>query len=765
MPVTLVSNLYTDVYGNTSSYYKANSGDTVSVKHTISTEIFVRSTQSNSMSMNAIDGTIIQSQGSFIDEGFRAGQTYTFKDVNNSNVVTATYTGTIISVTDLQLVVTGLPNVNNSSSQGSIWCIFVEQTRKSIELALNYVENENPNPSLESLIDGETTRFVYNSVDSLTVSSQANLTQVGKKSGGYAVSNCKIKRIADTVNPYGFTHNRQNFEITYDIIFIGAFVEDAFVGVNCLKLFSKLQFKVNVGETFGVTTINIQDKADTGWFDTGFNSEISNVTSYTTDANELYYNEGKNIIFTITTNTTSISTVQIGGCYITLDENLNLNKAESQESYLPFVKSPLWNATNIDDYVDSSADYFTIALRDFSYVDAGGTRTFTIEIEFLPAYGLLNRFGSFIEGRGDSDRLFYIWCKVGNTNVLVYGNQLEYKQPVGVLITPDFSAYVNHDNNQLFKDLSEPTQNLDINVHDNIAVICDFNLSTDNTLGNVIGKIVCFNNADSSEFVLDSITYDCSNQDPNNWVELSQNLSYSLPLSSNKQVSYLALKNAVDRGDYTLRLYYPFMVRWEDYLTEFEANNYFKSQNKANKNWVNYQTSTYELRFKLEIERNGVYDYFYKDLVIYDYDDSTITSNIKIYDSTGTKEYNTIIQGNIYLIKATHVHPTSWSGYPWGDITIEPQNGKPMQLMSTEIDCDKNNALYGINNDRLQYTLVSSNTIELTCLFDSNKVNSKFMITSKISEDGQDNNHLEETKLMEDGTIKLMEDLTTKITD
>ena len=251
MPVTLVSNLYTDIYGNTSSYYKANSGDTVSVKHTISTEIFVRSTQSNSMSMNAIDGTIIQSQGSFIDEGFRAGQTYTFKDVNNSNVVTATYTGTIISVTDLQLVVTGLPNVNNSSSSGSIWCIFVEQTRKSIELALNYVENDNPNPSLESLIDGETTRFVYNSVDSLTVSSQANLTQVGKKSGGYAVSNCKIKRIANTVNPYGFTHNRQNFEITYDIIFIGAFVQDAFVGVNCLKLFSKLQFKVNVGETFG----------------------------------------------------------------------------------------------------------------------------------------------------------------------------------------------------------------------------------------------------------------------------------------------------------------------------------------------------------------------------------------------------------------------------------------------------------------------------------------------------------------------------------
>lgn len=735
MPVTLVSNLYTDVYGNTSSYYKANAGDTVSVKHTISTEIFVRSTQSNQMSMNAIDGTIIQSQGSFIDEGFRAGQTYTFKDVNNSNVVTATYTGTIISVTDLQLVVTGLPNVNNSNSQDSIWCIFVEQIRKSIEIALNYVENDNPNPSLESLIDGETTRFVYNSVDSLNVSSQANLTQVGKKSGGYAVSNCKIKRIADTVNPYGFTHNRQNFEITYDIIFIGAFVEDAFIGVNCLKLFSKLQFKVNVGETFGVTTINIQDKADTGWFDTGFNSEISNVTSYTTDANELYYNESKNIIFTITTNTTSISTIQIGGCYITLDENLNLNKAESQESYIPFVKSPLWNATNINDSINSSADYFTIALRDFSYIDAGGNRTFTIEIEFLPSYGTLNRFGSFIEGRGDSDRLFYIWCKVGNTNVLVYGNQLEYKQPVGVLITPDFSAYINHDNNQLYKDLSVPTENLDINVHDNIAVICDFDLSTNNNLGNVIAKIVCFNNADNSEFVLDSITYDCSNQDPNNWVELSQNLSYSLPLSSNKQVSYLALKNAVDLGDYTLRLYYPFMVRWENYLTEFEANNYFKSQNKATKNWVNYQTGTYEIRFKLEIERNGVYDYFYKDLVIYDYDDSTITSNIKIYDSTGTKEYNRIIQGNIYLIKATHVHPTSWIGTPWGDITIEPENGKPMQLMSTRIDCDKNNALYGINNDTLQYTLISSNTIELTCLLDTNKVNSKFTITSKISED------------------------------
>ena len=133
MPIKLVSKSYTDIYGNSSSNYKANAGDKIISKLTISSDIYVRSDNQNSMSFDKVDGILKQSQGDFLELGFRKGMTIYWKDINNSNVVTSSWSATIDDVYPLYIVISGgsLPNVNNSSSQGSIWFLYSNSTSLS----------------------------------------------------------------------------------------------------------------------------------------------------------------------------------------------------------------------------------------------------------------------------------------------------------------------------------------------------------------------------------------------------------------------------------------------------------------------------------------------------------------------------------------------------------------------------------------------------------------------------------------------------------
>jgi len=767
MPILLTNKEYTDIYGNVSTYYKANAGDTISVKYSLSTEIFARSTTTNSWNIDALQKTITQSQGSFLNEGFRVGQTYKLVAVNNSNANTGVTTGTILAVSDLSIKISDHPSVNNwNSGSDSILCLYVEQARKSIELGLNFVDNILQTPSLSSLLDGETNRFVANNLDSLSVGSSLSLTQVGKKSGGFTIASPSIKRIADTVNPYViFTHNIQNWEVTFDITFIGMFDETWFTGQNCLKLYSRLDFKVNQGETFGVTTIEIKDGADTGFFETGFNTEASNIISTTSDATELFYNKTNTITFEIVANDTSIDDIQIGAMYVQLDEDYNSNKPLPQDSYLPFATSPLWNATNIGDDFSSNVFPYFLTLNDFSYTDAGSERTFAGEIQFDPVYANPNGFGKFIEAKGETERLLYIWVKVGNTNTLLFGNQMTFEMPVGIQITPELSVLVNHDQNLDFSDLSIPSSNSDFNLEDDIAYISDILIYEADVNQSVEVKVVATNGVD--EFDLESVLFDLSAQDLNNFIPTYLSVTNNLPTSSAKKKAYLIEKTALTSGVMKLRLYFPFLIHWEYWIDQLNTTAYFKKENTNTKNWYNYQDSPWVLKVKVEISRNGVADYFYKNFTIKNYDDSTVVSDIKIYEYPSMTQVSGLKKNTLMYIEAIHTFPANYSGFPYGQITIEPKQSAPRYVLSTEIDRDNTNPLKGISyTPRLDMTFTSSTIITLSCLLDMNKLQgSNYCITSKISEEGTDNNHVEFDKITEDDIQKVTEDLINKITD
>lgn len=740
MPIKLVSNSYTDIYGNASSSYKANAGDKIVSKLTISSDIYCRSGNSNSFNFDRLDGIFSQSQGDFIESGFRAGQTFYWKDVNDSNVIQGDFTGTIDKVEPLYMVLSGtLPNANNASSNGSIWLLYTNDTHDEIELGLNFIDSSNPSSTANSLIDGEVSRFVYKGLTALSVSSTANLTQVGKKSGQFAVTTTTIKRLADSTNVYVTGRSVRNYEVSFTTIFVGVLFPDLFVGKNYLKQYALLEFKVVQSETYKPTQIAINDACDTGWFDEGYNTEIPLVLSATSDASALYYNSLNTIVANIQVAGTTLTQVEIGGIYSTLDDTYNLNQQKDQSYKLSLVKTGLINASNIGNTFNASGDTpYRLTLTAFSYVDGGGNRTFTITFTLDPTYST-NAFQNFIDGRGDSDRLFYLWIKAGNTNSLIFGSQLEYKFAVGVEITPTLTRLFNHSYNLDYSDLTTPTNCIDFNVEDDLGFIADFELLEADVNQNVKASIVVRNSVTAQEFELESIDFDLTNEDLTYFTNQTLPVNNNLPQASLKKTAYLMQKVALSGGVMSVRVYYPFIIRWEYWEDLIFTNPYFSSQGKDNHKWFNFQSGDWSVKVKVEIQRNSVSDWFYKNFTFKTYDDSTSTCTITLFDFSDMSALTSLREDTQILIRATHVTASgNWLNDVYGEITIEAKESQPRWLMTTEYDAstDSTNPLYGVIDEQLTTSGVSTNTIIFECLLDTTKVTSgNLCITSKISEE------------------------------
>ena len=767
MGIKLTQSKFTDIYGNITNEFKANAGDLINIEHTFESEISFVSSIENQITINNIESKVLRANGSFLNDGFRVGQTYTLYDVNNSNTINATYTGTILSVTDLEMKLTGLPNVNNfSNGTSSIVVILSNGDYNSVNFAFNFVDNELPktsSPSLESYIDQETSRFSVNGLSGLAIGSSLTLSQVGKKSGQFTITNIQITRLANIVNPYtAFTSNKKQYKISMNVLFTGMYSPDSFIGAKCLKYYSKTSFKVFATENLSPSIIEFNEDANTGLWNEGFNADQANST-YSLGIDSLFFNTTNTFTITATSLTSlGINSVELGAMYLTLDDDFNKNKEESQDEILPLLKTGLINATNINDsWVSTTSKEFEITLNDFSITDLGGVRTYSLEFILNPFYSNPNGFGKFIEDRGELDREFLIWLKVGNTNRLLFDSQLLFDEPVGQPFTPITANYINHDNNidykQVISVLNNKSNN-DFNLEDDITHISEFSLFSTDVNETINAKVVVVNISNDFEFVLDKVSFDLTDVDLQYFINQVAPLTNNLPDSSRKKEAFLYERSGLSGNEMEVRLFYPIVIDWRYWEEVLTTHPFFVSQNKNNSNWLNYQSLPWKVFVKIEIKRNGVIDYYYQPLDFKDYDDWSGISTIELFDATGATQYSNIQENMTMMIKATHIFPSNYFGNPWGMITIEPKESSPRYILSTEIDrTQTENPLVGIAlQQRCDIEFYSANTIILRAYVNTNLLDgSNFCITSKISEDGQENNNPELNKLTEDNQDKI----------
>jgi hypothetical protein len=780
MPIILQDSIFTDSYNQQFKVFTANAGDSTTCKFTVLEDISIITTSTTFFNINSLDRTIALSgnNASFLKEGFRVGDTIKFNSFDGNDKLVVDRTTTILSLTDTLLNYSSdIGLFHGFANSSTTWLIYKSTTRDSFNLSLNFIPDSNntDTQSLGSLIDSEETRFgtQTSSLNVLPVNGVTNLISSGKKSGNFAVTDAKVTRKANITRissaPLFVT---KKYEIEFRIVNPNILFSTRFKANNCLKLVASMKFSLSDTDSLP-TELYYRNNANTGWFDEPYNSgtPYSELTSLTMPT--LYYNvdSTNSINFNATvknSNFTIYNGFEIGACYVTLSD-YNKNKKDNQSVLLSYgsykytygavLPTPSLDCIvkiDLNSVVDTTvgADKISVINGDI-YFDA--TKT------------------AFFEGKTESDRRLIIWVKSANVNHIIYDGLLQKKMPVGKEITPITNYYIQENNNTTYADVTQTPANsqspYSCNIQDNVNLFSDFTLLKSDVNSSITAKIVAVKGdltAILDEFVLDEMAFGLNQQDWDVWGTLYSDRQYNLPSASSKKQGFLKLKATVDANTKSFRLSYPVMINWRYWLNEPNASNIFIGNNTNNKNWRNYSKDTlsYKTYYKLEIERNGVFDFKYQLISFWEYNETGVfTSTIQIYDADTNTELTSMIIGKKIKIKATHVYNINFINTGWGDIMIETTESNPSWLLSSVVPHQTNtqNPLYPITGTTATYTTVNATTRTIECYLDTSKlVGTSFTISSKICDEAIV--IVQETfKITEDGVDKFTENSLNKI--
>lgn len=781
MPITLINSTFTDSFNQTFKVFTANAGDKTTCKFTVLEDISIITTPTVFFNINSLVKSITLSgnNASFIKEGFRVGDIIIFNAFDGNDALVINKTTTIVSLSDTELIYSsdiGVFHGNPNSS--TTWLIYKITTRSSFNLSLNFIADSNnvATPSLGSLIDGQETRLGLASNISLNVLAVNDFTTLvpsGKKSGSFAISNYKITRKANVnriANAPSFVTKK--YEIEFVIENPNILFEEKFKGSNCLKLVALMKFSLNQNDNTP-TELYYNSNANTGWFDEPYNAGTANSELTQYNIPTLYYNNvgiANQVAFSFALRNFDYLVYdgfEIGASYVTLSD-YNKNKKDDQSTLLFSGTNKYVYNGSLPTSLNCVAD---ISLTTVTNTDFNGYRLSVVNgnISFSQFYS------DFFDGRNEDDRRIIIWVKCGNVNHILFDGDLQKKMPVGIEITPVTNFYTQENNNSTYADVTQtPSNSLSpytCNIQDNVNLFSEFQLKKTDVNTSVIASIVAVkevNNEIVDEFTLDEMSFGLSQQNWDVWGTLYSDRQYNLPNASSKKQGFLKLKNVVDANTKVFRLSYPVMINWRYWLTETNASSIFIGNQTNNKNWRNYSLDSlgYNTYYKLQIERNGVFDYKYQIISFWNYDETGVfTSTIQLFDADTNAVLTSMVLGKKIKVKATHIYNKIFEYDGWGDIMIETTESNPSWLLSSIVPHQTNtqNPLYPITGTTATYTIVNATTRTIECYLDTSKlVGSSFTISSKICD--EDIVIIQETfKITEDGVDKLTENSLNKI--
>lgn len=781
MPITLVDSNFTDSFNKQFKVFTANAGDSTTCKFTVLEDISIVTTPTVFFSINSLTKSITLSGNSvsFIKEGFRVGDTITFNAFDGNDARVINTTTTIVSLTDTELIYSSSIGVfHGSPNSSTTWLIFKSTTRDSFNLSLNFIADNNntSTASLGSFIDGQETKFGLQtpSLNVLPVNGFTSLIQNGKKSGNFAITGAKITRKAN-INRISSSPSfvTKKYEIEFQIVNPSILFESKFKGSNCLKLVALMKFSLSDSD-INPTELYYKDNANTGWFDEAYNAGTEKSELTTSNISSLYYNVdlADAVSFTATVKNsdfTNYNGFELGASYVTLSD-YNKNKKDNQSVLLGHgtYKYSYGDTLPAGEFLDCIVK---IKLDSVTDTTNGNDKISVINGKIY----FDSTKTTFFDSKIEDDRRLIIWIKVANVNHILFDGLLQKKLPVGKEITPVTNYYIQENNNNTYADITlTPTNSLSpysCNIQDNVNIFSEFQLSKSDKNTSVIASIVALKEDISGildEFTLDEMQFGLNQQDWDIWGTLYDERQYNLPNTSSKNKGFLKLKNVVDADTKMFRLSYPVMINWRYWLNEPNASNIFLNNNTNNKNWRNYSKDTlsYKTYYKLQIERNGVFDYKYQEIAFWNYDETGVfTSIIELFDADTNTQLTSMVLGKKIKIKATHIYSSNFQYTGWGDIMIETTESNPTWLLSTIVPHQFNtqNPLYPITGTTATYTTVNATTRTIECYLDTSKLNgNSFTITSKICD--EDIVVIQETfKITEDGIDKITEDSQNKI--
>jgi hypothetical protein len=757
MPIRITNKTFSDIYGSTLTYLKANVGDFIQSVFTIEESISVDTSSSNTLQNNGLTNIITWIGGDFEAEGFRSGQTIDIVSYTISTGVTlASITTTVTWAIDSELKVATTLGSWYSLPDEAVR-ITAQASREGMQLDVNFVGNGSQG-SEYSLIDGEVTTFNFD----LTGTTPFSGVSVGNRSGMFAV-NGTMKLISSTTTLRNYT-----LELGFEMG--GLYNSANFDFNNCIKLYLKQRYQTLLGEPYLNTIEIFNDDADTGWFNEAHNTNIIDATVVQA-IDDISYCEPTTVEFIID----SASTDQgFGGAYVSGLDSYYKVKPNTASNYSMLIPTTIMVAGQslVSQANDETAKWF---LETISIVSVGTQHTITALITPSPA------FATFMANRSVGDRTFYFWCKFGNVNLLVFNGQLSCTptstQPLEMVV----SDY--HDHAENTTDSSDLIRGYTGNVEDDFAFIGKFYFLKKTISQFVNIKIQAYNITSEDSFTLQSVNFNLNGVPTDNTpleayiIDLESPVLTELPTTSVKRVATLQRDSSIDQAvKYGVKIYFPYIYRWETWIAQLNANSEF-FPNDQTRNYVPYgNQDDWKLRLVIDNSRTITNAYGIQELVNYQYTDfinidgydhdTNIAQDIQLYIDSTSQNVGVITEGQLMRVVATHtfVDGSAWiTDKVWGMITIEPKESAPRWLSSTDIDFDNNlsNPLYPLSGLRCDMTFPTPDVVRLECFFDPSKINltNGVKFTSKIKgcNDG------DVVKLATDGQQKLTTSGVTKI--
>lgn len=676
MPVQIFNKTYTDIFGTPLSYYKTNVGDPMSLDLTLHSSIRM-SSNTNPMFLDASINYITSTSQSWIDEGFRVGDTVTCEIYSFGGSIVTSWSTTVVYVDNTVIHLAMISAWFSIISNEYLVVTVTGRTRATLEILLNHCLNSTAGLPF-SLIDGESTRARFEGTNSMAVGDVTAGIIIVNQSGQF-LKVCTLERLADYLTGvYAYTLNIQ-------YINSGVYDASSFATSNCLKTYVKMEWASLDGEPYAKTITVLNESGDTGYFDQPYNTGIVDATLIQ-GITELDY--ALPTTFDVLIDSTS-SDYAIGCLYQSTDTAYYKNRSFSQSNLSMIINSVIPTiGVDYTSYINEFGADYTLKLNSITTV---GTES-TLNLTFTPSVD----FTSFMDSLEDGDRLMKLWIKFGNLNLLVFNDQLTKSPPVGGPLIPVQNIFIDHSDNTTESIYTH--DGYEANSEDDLAFCGKFLLEKGAVYESIAYRIEAFNTTTLESFDLSNCLFNISSVPMVGGTYIlnqTQTVQNTLPTTSEKRVASLILEPSIDTlTEYGIKVYFPFLLRWEYWLQQLNADADFYP-NEQTKNWFNYNNlGDWELRLNIELIRDGL-AYIFTDVVLdkgYD-SEPEIYQTIELYIDSSNTNVGIVTEGQLMRVIGTHelINGFIWDDATvWGQITVEPTESNPRFISSTVINYDYN---------------------------------------------------------------------------
>lgn len=732
MPILINSATFTDNFGNSNGFYKGNAGDKFELNFNIASLIRMTSI-GNPLTLDASLNQVLSPSVSWLEEGFRVGDDVLVGIYNSGGGLAGPFfTTSITYVDDTMCDFTAMTTWYDLTAGQFIVMVALQagtssvKARGELEINFNHIKNSLPSGA-SSLIDAEVTRAIFQNTNTMTVGSTIVGDLVNKQSGQFLIS-AELTRNAQQADLF-FNH-------TLKLTFVNSGVYDSawFFSSECLKAYTKLLWAVSSGEPFAKTEGLYNSNANTGFFDEPNNTSVLDA-SLIGGVSEIDYINPSTFDIIVDG---SLTDMGIGSCYISKNDDYYRNKLLSQTALTMIVPSSDVTASPYSSFQNGDGAGYDLEVNSIGSVGS----VHTINVTFTPNPA----FQTFMTNVEDGDRLFYLWIKCGNLNLLAFNSQLTTTPPVGGAL-PMVQDYGYLDHGQNVDTIVGDSTGFIADTEDDIAYLGTFLLDKNETYQQFTVRLEAFNTSTEEDFTLQQCVFSFAgvqySNDGRYLLNESQSVASELPTTSLKRNAVLVLEPSLDTPtQYGVKIYAPWLLNWRYWIQKQNVNVDFAPE--QNENWEQYDNlGDWTIRTELELMKDGLAYLHSNTLTDLDYNSEPyIDSTIEVLQQPLNNVIGVIPIGETVIIKSTHVNLLSnWDPLRvWGMITIESFEASPRWICSSVVPFDNNtnNPLTPISGLLINIDYPTANTAVLTCKFDSNKLNlsNGCKITAKIKEFG-----------------------------